>query len=298
MAIGDKKPVVMQSDRAVPSGIATLGTDGKLLDAQIPSLAKLEAAPAGYGLGGECVDLPDYDWNNALSNGFYRGKVNTLDGKWWFGEVITHSSYNIVQRVTRQFSSIADTTTQVWVERRVLSTDDGVTYEYGEWEFINPPMKLGVEYRTTERWNGKPVYVKAVKVESLGVGSSSSVGQKYFYVGPGIEEVVSHTGQYVYPDINSAGLARKNHLPIPWMHYDGTVLEIPVAPDTAIDVIWAEYVICRNSSGINVFPSGAGCPQVEFAEDNYDSSNVYIKVTNTGKLSGFKVTVLVKYTKA
>lgn len=46
MAIGDKKPVVMQSDRAVPSGIATLGTDGKLLDTQIPSLEKLGAAPA------------------------------------------------------------------------------------------------------------------------------------------------------------------------------------------------------------------------------------------------------------
>lgn len=46
MAIGEKKPVVMQSDRAVPSGIATLGADGKLLDAQIPSLAKLGAAPA------------------------------------------------------------------------------------------------------------------------------------------------------------------------------------------------------------------------------------------------------------
>lgn len=38
MAIGDKKPVVMQSDRAVPGGIATLGTDGKLLSSQINQL--------------------------------------------------------------------------------------------------------------------------------------------------------------------------------------------------------------------------------------------------------------------
>ncbi len=29
-----------------------------------------------------------------------------------------------------------------------------------EWE--NPPMKIGVEYRTVERYDGKPVYVKAV----------------------------------------------------------------------------------------------------------------------------------------
>lgn len=30
------------------------------------------------------------------------------------------------------------------------------------WEWVNPPMLLGVEYRTTERYLGKPVYVKAV----------------------------------------------------------------------------------------------------------------------------------------
>ena len=33
---------------------------------------------------------------------------------------------------------------------------DGVT------EWVNPPMSLGIEYRTTERWNGKPVYVMAL----------------------------------------------------------------------------------------------------------------------------------------
>ena len=35
----------------------------------------------------------------------------------------------------------------------------------GQWnplEYINPEMKLGIEYRTTERYLGKPVYVKVV----------------------------------------------------------------------------------------------------------------------------------------
>ena len=31
---------------------------------------------------------------------------------------------------------------------------------WGEWEYENPPMQLGVEYRTTERYLGKPVYVQ------------------------------------------------------------------------------------------------------------------------------------------
>lgn len=38
-------------------------------------------------------------------------------------------------------------------------------------EWVNPPLALGVEYRTTERWLGKPVYVKAV---NFGAGPSSA----------------------------------------------------------------------------------------------------------------------------
>ena len=34
-------------------------------------------------------------------------------------------------------------------------------------EWLNPPMQLGVEYRTTERWKGKPVYVKLVDFGAL-----------------------------------------------------------------------------------------------------------------------------------
>lgn len=34
----------------------------------------------------------------------------------------------------------------------------------GETEWLNPPMELGVEYRTAERWLGKPVYTKLLEV--------------------------------------------------------------------------------------------------------------------------------------
>lgn len=37
----------------------------------------------------------------------------------------------------------------------------------GETEWINPPMVFGVEYRTTERYNGLPVYARLLKGESL-----------------------------------------------------------------------------------------------------------------------------------
>lgn len=39
--------------------------------------------------------------------------------------------------------------------------------EWQPWEWVNPPMQLGVEYRTTERYLGKPVYVKVVDCGNL-----------------------------------------------------------------------------------------------------------------------------------
>lgn len=35
------------------------------------------------------------------------------------------------------------------------------------WEWVNPPMELGVEYRTTERFMGKPVYKQLVSIGEL-----------------------------------------------------------------------------------------------------------------------------------
>lgn len=47
---------------------------------------------------------------------------------------------------------------------------------WGEWEWVNPPMLEGVEYRTTERFNGSPVYRKlVVYTNSATFGSASGV---------------------------------------------------------------------------------------------------------------------------
>lgn len=46
----------------------------------------------------------------------------------------------------------------------------GVTAEPFEWD--NPPMVPGVEYRTTERWNGKPVYATLVDCQHWAVGKT------------------------------------------------------------------------------------------------------------------------------
>lgn len=47
--------------------------------------------------------------------------------------------------------------------------------EWGPWEWVNPPMALGVEYRTTERWLGYPVYVKTINFGAMTDGKSVEV---------------------------------------------------------------------------------------------------------------------------
>jgi hypothetical protein len=44
----------------------------------------------------------------------------------------------------------------------------------GNKEWINPPMVIGVEYRTTERYNGKVVYKKAIRYGHVAQGGDFS----------------------------------------------------------------------------------------------------------------------------
>ena len=42
------------------------------------------------------------------------------------------------------------------------------------WEYENPPLKNNKEYRTTERYGSKPVYVKRINYGALGVAGTTS----------------------------------------------------------------------------------------------------------------------------
>lgn len=61
---------------------------------------------------------------------------------------------------------------------------------WSEFEYINPPMQLGVEYRTTERHLNKPVYCKTVDFGALPSSSRKSVA----HGAADINRVISCTG--------------------------------------------------------------------------------------------------------
>lgn len=124
-------------------------------------------APGGYGLGGTFGDyIADAD--NATVDGKYRtnsGTLNLPDGIYgMFGEleVSTVRSDKSIFQVFRPGTSGYQ---QYSLERRCVNG------AWKPWEWVNPPMQLGVEYRTTERYLGKPVYVKVV---DFGAGANNT----------------------------------------------------------------------------------------------------------------------------
>jgi hypothetical protein len=113
----------------------------------------------GLGRGGYGVDSLD----NATTFGLYLSNVGVppIEGKvHWTTLVLPHNTTQTMVQIA--YRSTSNPTS--FATRRMT---DGV---WGEWEYINPPMNAGVEYRTVERWGGEPVYRKRLQHVTTGVG--------------------------------------------------------------------------------------------------------------------------------
>lgn len=119
-------------------------------------------APGGFGLGTTPQLITD--WNDAKVGGWFwsnAGAGNAPDPTLaCFGTVYNEGNPEVfVQEVW----GLANVNKYYhWMRLVYPGTGNGTP-----WEWPNPPMLLGVEYRTTERYLGKPVYVMAVDFGSL-----------------------------------------------------------------------------------------------------------------------------------
>lgn len=96
MAVGDKLPVVMGREKAAPSGVATLGADGILAEAQRPSASQIMTAdgssvesaltvvgaPAG-GVEGQALVSAGAGSTSRVKWGPWPSNPNLLDN-WYF----------------------------------------------------------------------------------------------------------------------------------------------------------------------------------------------------------------------
>lgn len=146
---------VSDTDRATWNSSVRYDAPQSLTDAQkTQARGNIDAAPGGFGLGGVLVDAPENsegfaDANLITATGFYRAVRNVLYGGWHY---IIHLNYD----------SATALQLAAYVSGEVYGVREKRLNVWGDWEHTNPPMELGIEYRTTERYLGKPVYVKLV----------------------------------------------------------------------------------------------------------------------------------------
>lgn len=150
-------------------------------EAETVAAALSNKAPAGYGLGAAAA--PVTDLNQAVLSGWYScaGSSNGPSSN-FYGWLLV-SSRTGAGGMIRQDAWNALGQPDHFVRYAV----DGV---WTPWEYVNPPMQLGVEYRTVEQYNSKPVYAKAI---SFGQAPNAT----YKDVSHGIEnfsQLVSYTG--------------------------------------------------------------------------------------------------------
>lgn len=160
MATGDKKPVVMESDlnreRAAWDASVRYDTAQSLSTAQqAHARGNIGAAPGGYGLGN--IPKKITDWDQANVCGWYYSEAGadnapepTTD---CFGRVDNEGSPAVFVQDVWGLANIG----RYYHWRRMVYQVSG---QGTPWEWVDPPMYIAIEYRTTERYKGLPVYKK------------------------------------------------------------------------------------------------------------------------------------------
>ena len=148
--------------------------------------------PRQWGLGTTNIGGESYDANNCMENGWYICNVNTPTGAWWY--VFTAANYSnavIVQKAWYyNYGKVIECMRLGWLD---VSVDRGGGWQ--PWEYVNPPLQLGTEYRTTERYLGKPVYCKVVDFGTAPNNDTKNVSLS----GMNIDEVCDAIFHYYVP---------------------------------------------------------------------------------------------------
>ena len=140
------------------------------VQSQLDALSSSKA-PSGYGLGNISVkDFSDKTGLDTLTeSGFYTihlDKGDFLTEDYWFKYgLVTVDAYNNENCIQKAKS----------VQSECILQRICIDGAWTEWEWLNHLMTIGVEYRTTERYDGKAVYVKLVNLGELPNAGSKDV---------------------------------------------------------------------------------------------------------------------------
>lgn len=122
-------------------------------------------APDGFGLGYSAVHYADL--NDATKCGWWTIEADDLNRPFDYGMGMT------INRYGGRFTQIAFNPFMSGDGEICVRSHDGT--DWHPWEYLTPPMRLGVEYRTTERYLGVPVYTKVIDFGALPATASKQV---------------------------------------------------------------------------------------------------------------------------
>lgn len=142
----------------------------------------INAAPGGFGLGEDATIPEGRSANNITASGFYYCDKDTPNSNDW---MILHIQRDAGHAV--QFGRTYNQNSGWPMVTRVRNTS--ISNAWQPWEWLTPPMELGVEYRTTERYLGKPVYTQIKQFDNLTTEQS-------FYPGG---DIIRYSGEYQWP---------------------------------------------------------------------------------------------------
>ena len=162
----------MPKSRRRPSAIAIIGCARDITSAN--------KAPGGFGLGIP-ANLANGDVNERHGNGFYewgsikpKNAPTLLRGE---GTYMYMFEFGDDAGFTQIMGCYIQTSPGL-ICRQAFAKSGSV--QFAEWEWINPPMALNTEYRTTERYMGRSVYKKLV---ALGEAPSTKGTKEIFPFG-------------------------------------------------------------------------------------------------------------------
>ena len=184
---------------SVPTDAAPTEDSTKPVQSGGVAAALSNKAPAGFGLGDYITTAPVNldslsDADLIVKTGFYQTIANAPQGG---------NSWRYILHLGRN----ADNAWQLSEDMNSAGLAVRIKKEgiWEPWEWINPPMQIGVEYRTTERYNGKPVYMKLV---DCGAGLSNT------------RKTVSANTQNVETPISCTGTFGNGTIPYEWFEGD------------------------------------------------------------------------------
>lgn len=178
--------------------------------------ANIGAAPSGFGLGTSAVLASDVD--TTVKNGFYRTTAVTqnkpFDENGWF-ITSNRTEDDCIEQIYFTYEG-----------HYILIRKRNAAKYWDEWEWVNPPMQVGVEYRTTKRRKGEAVYTKLIDMEAIPV-----TGEKSKPVANDATEIVEIKGiAYHYSNQGQV-------FPLPLIDGQTTFVSISVVKDSGFEVV-------------------------------------------------------------